>query len=93
MIRVAARRVAHAFRGAAVPLTFYYVVALALPLANGAAHAGAAFVEHAVAVLLVPPIVVVLLTSCRRWPPGQPRRCFQDQARDWFVVGTNRRGR
>ena len=80
MIRVAGRRVGHAFRGAAVPLAFYYVVTLALPLANGAAHAGAAFVEHAVAVLLVPPIVVlVFLTSCRRWPPAQRRRSFQGQ--------------
>ena len=92
MIRVAGRRVAHAFRGAAVPLAFYYVVTLALPLANGAAHAGAAFVEHAVAVLLVP-IVVIFLTSCRRWPPGQPRRSFQGQDESGFIVGTNRRGR
>ena len=67
---VAGRQVAQAFRRAAVPLASYYAVTLVLPLANGAAHAGAAFVEHAVTVLLVPPIVVIFLTSCRRRPPG-----------------------
>jgi uncharacterized membrane-anchored protein len=52
--------VVQAFRRAAVPLISYYVVTLVLPLANGAAHAGAAFVEHALVVLVVPPILIVL---------------------------------
>ena len=52
-------RIARAFRRTAVPLVSYYAVTLALPLANGAARSGA-FVEHALAVLVVPPIVIVL---------------------------------
>jgi hypothetical protein len=47
-------------RRAALPLAAYYAVTLALPLANGAAHAGAPFVEHALVVLVVPPVLVVL---------------------------------
>jgi hypothetical protein len=52
--------VASAFRRIAVPLASYYAVTLAIPLANGAAQSGATFVEHALVVLAVPPIVVVL---------------------------------
>jgi hypothetical protein len=51
---------AHAFRRTAVPLTAYYGVTLGLPLANGAARSGAAFVQHALIVLVVPPMVIVL---------------------------------
>ena len=47
-------------RRAALPLAWYYVVTLALPLANGAAESGAAFLHHALAVLVVPPILIVL---------------------------------
>ena len=54
-----------AFRRAAPPLAWYYLVALALPLANGAAHAGAPFLEHAVAVLVVPPILIVFVCAVR----------------------------
>lgn len=57
---------AHAFRRAALPLAWYYAVTLGLPLANGAAHTGAAFVHHALAVFVVPPIVIVLLYTVRR---------------------------
>src|SRR5919106_3449343 len=52
-------RVAHAFRRAALPLASYYAVTLALPLANGAAQSGA-FVEHALVVLVVPPVAIIL---------------------------------
>jgi hypothetical protein len=52
--------VVQAFRRAATPLVWYYAVTLALPLANGAAHAGTPFVEHALLVLALPPVLVVL---------------------------------
>jgi hypothetical protein len=52
--------VARAFRGTALPLAAYYSVTLALPLANGAARSGAAFVDHALIVLVVPPAIIVL---------------------------------
>ena len=52
-------RIAHAFRRVALPLASYYAVTLALPLANGAAPSGA-FVEHALVVLVVPPIAIIL---------------------------------
>ena len=52
-------RVAHAFRRTALPLASYYAVTVALPLANGAARSGA-FAEHALVVLVVPPILIVL---------------------------------
>jgi hypothetical protein len=51
---------AHAFRRTALPLAAYYAVTLALPLANGAAASGAAFVRHALVVLAVPPILIVV---------------------------------
>jgi hypothetical protein len=54
---------AHAFRRAALPLGWYYAVTLALPLANGAAQASAAFVGHALIVLVVPPILIVLVCA------------------------------
>ena len=59
MNRVARTRVAHAFRRTALPLASYYAVTLAVPLANGAAQSGA-FVEHALAVLVVPPVAIIL---------------------------------
>jgi hypothetical protein len=52
-------RVARAFRRVALPLASYYAVTLALPLANGAAPSGA-FMEHALVVLIVPPIAIIL---------------------------------
>jgi hypothetical protein len=52
-------RVARAFRRVALPLASYYAVTLALPLANGAAPSGA-FMEHALVVLVVPPIAIIL---------------------------------
>jgi hypothetical protein len=49
----------HAFRRTALPMASYYAVTLALPLANGAAQSGA-FVEHALVVLVVPPVAIIL---------------------------------
>ena len=57
--------VARAFRRAAPPLAWYYAVTLALPLANGAAQAGATFVEHALIVLVLPPVLIVLASVTR----------------------------
>lgn len=51
--------VARAFRRVALPLGSYYAVTLAVPLANGAAPSGA-FMEHALMVLVVPPVAIVL---------------------------------
>lgn len=51
---------ARAFRRALVPLTAYYTVTLVLPVANGAARSGTAFVRHALVVLLVPLLAVAL---------------------------------
>jgi hypothetical protein len=59
MSGVRSARVAHAFRRVALPLASYYAVTLALPLANGAAPSGA-FMEHALVVLVVPPIAIIL---------------------------------
>ena len=51
--------VGRGFRRAALPLVSYYAVTLAVPLANGAAS-GAAFVTHAIPVLVVPAVAIVL---------------------------------
>ena len=68
--------VARTFRRAAPPLAWYYAITLALPLANGAAHASAAFAEHALIVLILPPVLLVLATVTREMrasssPPTQ----------------------
>ena len=52
-------------RRAALPLAAYYFVTLALPVANGATLSGAAFMEHALVVLVVPPILVLLGCALR----------------------------
>jgi hypothetical protein len=52
-------KAARAFRRVALPLGSYYAVTLVLPLANGAAPSGA-FLEHALVVLVVPPIAIIL---------------------------------
>lgn len=57
--------VARAFRHAALPLASYYAVTLALPFAHGAAQ-GAAFAEHALAVIVLPPILIVLACATRQ---------------------------
>jgi hypothetical protein len=74
--------IALAFRRTAVPLASYYAVTLVLPLANGAAQTGGAFVRHAVVVLAVPPVLILLACAIRgltsatmsAWP-GSPRPC------------------
>jgi hypothetical protein len=48
-----------ASRRTALPLASYYTVTLALPLANGAARSDA-FMEHALVVLVVPPVAIIL---------------------------------
>jgi hypothetical protein len=55
--------VGHAFGRTAMPLAAYYGVTLALPLANGAGRSGTAFVQHAVIVLAVPPMLVLLICA------------------------------
>ena len=52
--------VALAFRRTALPLAAYYAVTLALPLVNGAARFDGGFIEHALAVLIVPPAIILL---------------------------------
>ena len=57
--------VARGVRRVALPLSCYYAVTLALPLANGAAEAGSAFTRHALVVLIVPMILIALVsTAC-----------------------------
>jgi len=57
MLRTA---VGNAFRRTALPLLSYYALTLAVPLANGAAQFDTPFVRHAVAVLVVPPVAIML---------------------------------
>jgi exosortase K len=45
----------------ALPLGCYYLVTLGVPVANGAATAGDAFLTHALVVLVVPPVLIVAL--------------------------------
>jgi hypothetical protein len=76
MTRVPRTRVSRAFRRMALPLASYYAVTLAVPLANGAAQSGA-FMEHALAVLVVPPIAVILAcTVCTI--VARTRQCLWD---------------
>jgi len=55
--------IGRAFRRTALPLLSYYALTLAVPLANGAALSDAAFVRHAIAVLVVPPVAIILACS------------------------------
>jgi len=48
-----------------VPLFWYFVITVAVPLANGAASGGKIFVEHTLFVLAVP-LVLVALAAARR---------------------------
>jgi hypothetical protein len=57
-------RVARVFHRVALPLGSYYAVTLALPLANGARPSGA-FMEHALVVLVVPPLAIILGCAVR----------------------------
>lgn len=53
-------KAARTFRRLFLPLASYYAITLVVPLGNGAAPADSTFREHAVVVLLVPPIAIVL---------------------------------
>jgi hypothetical protein len=55
-------RITWAFRRMLLPLTAYYAVTVAMPLANGAAQSGATFWQHTLPVLIVPPLIVVLVS-------------------------------
>jgi len=57
--------IVRAFRRVALPLAAYYAVTVAVPLANGAAQSGAAFVRHTLVVLIVPAVLVVVLCVAR----------------------------
>jgi hypothetical protein len=48
-----------------VPLFWYLVITVAVPLANGAASAGKVFVEHTLFVLAVPLVLVALAAGGR----------------------------
>ena len=74
MSRVAWERVAHVFRRVALPLASYYAVTLALPLANGTAPSGA-FMEHALAVLIVPPVAIILVCAVYTIAHALARAC------------------
>jgi hypothetical protein len=76
MNRIPWVRVAHAFRRVALPLASYYVVTLALPLANGAALSGA-FMEHALVVLIVPPVAIMLACAAYTIAHALASRAFQ----------------
>jgi exosortase K len=56
----------HRFGRIALPLASYYGITLGVPLLNGAAKAGSVFVEHALVVLLVPPVALVLACLIHR---------------------------
>jgi hypothetical protein len=73
--------IVRSLRRAALPLAAYYAVTLALPLANGAARAGAPFVEHALVVLVVPPVLVVLWRAGQAWGQVVNRQFFHALAR------------
>jgi hypothetical protein len=63
---------ADAFRRTAVPLFGYYAVTLGLPIVNGADLAGMAFVEHALVVLVLPPVLITLACTTHE----TSRRCI-----------------
>ncbi len=57
------------WRRSVFPLTIYYAMTLAIPLANSAAHPGtiaAEFWEHSLFVLLTPLVLVLLLAAIGR---------------------------
>ena len=73
MMRACRTSVVRAFRRTALPLAAYYAVTLALPLANGAGRSGAAFVQHGMVVLAVPPVVVLLICGIHAIAKGATR--------------------
>jgi hypothetical protein len=65
MNRAMQSAIVKAFRRAALPLGWYYAITIGLPLANGAAQAGAAFTGHALVVLVVPLILIAFVGAAR----------------------------
>lgn len=64
-----------AFRRVALPLGWYYAITLALPIANGAAQSGIVFVEHALIVLVLPPLLIALVWAVHRAAQASARAC------------------
>lgn len=62
------------FRRAALPLACYYAITLGLPLLNGAGSAGTAFMHHAVAVFVVPMVLIALVSATRHLYRSAPWR-------------------
>ena len=81
MNRTIGQAVVRAFRRAAPPLAWYYAVTLVLPLANGAAQAGATFMEHALVVLILPPALILLACATREMTRVLTRNGRADQIR------------
>jgi hypothetical protein len=61
---------ARAFRGASTPLLWYYAIAVAVPLLNGAASRDPLFFEHTAFVLLVPLVLVTVVGLLARIRAG-----------------------
>lgn len=51
-------------RSMATPLVWYYMIAIAVPVANGAAARSLAFREHTMFVLMVPLLCMALVALC-----------------------------
>jgi hypothetical protein len=66
MTREVAAAIVKAFRRVALPLAWYYAVTLAIPLANGAAQAGATLTGHALVVLVVPLILIAFVGAAHQ---------------------------
>jgi hypothetical protein len=82
-----------AFRRTALPLASYYVVTLALPIANGAAQSDA-FVEHAQVVLMVPPAAIIFACAVYTAVHALGRACppvSNRQERQLKACGSNQR--
>ena len=75
MTDVARLPLARAFRRTALPLASYYGVTVALPMANGAAHAGRAFVMHALVVLVVPLLLIAFACAAHGAARALARGC------------------
>ena len=51
---------AQALHRLTLPLAAYYAITLGIPILNGAARSGTAFLDHALVVLVVPPTIILL---------------------------------
>lgn len=57
------REVVVACRRTALPLAWYYIVTVAIPIANGASLSDGLFVRHVLVVLALPPLLIVLVAG------------------------------